>query len=170
VNSDYLLVNAKREIPKISNKISLALRITQSGRKGGHRFIECIQSRDPAVPSATQAEFVVMTGGLHPVTESQEFCSETCFHTLSLVKHGFLCGTRPWSAVGRRSELSHHTLDDRHEGGAKSGARGAVRFSRAVPSLLVSALHFRSASGAFAGGCARFDPKFFPPLGGTPGV
>src|SRR5580704_1351788 len=85
-----------------------------------------------------------------PISESQEFCSETCFHTLSLVKHGILCGTRPWSAVGRRSELSHHTLDDRHEGGAKSGARGAVRFSRAVPALLVSALHIRSTPRAFA--------------------
>ena len=47
----------------------------------------------------------------------------------------------------RARELSHHALDDRHEGGAKSGARGAVRFSRVVPALLVSALHFRSARG-----------------------
>ena len=31
------------------------------------------------------------------------------------------------------AELSHHALDDRHEGGAKSGARWAVRFSRVVP-------------------------------------
>jgi hypothetical protein len=54
------------------------------------------------------------------------------------VKHGFFCGTRPWSTGGGRSELSHYALDDRHAGGAKSGARGAVRFSRVVPALLVS--------------------------------
>jgi len=40
------------------------------------------------------------------------------------VKHGILCGTRSWSVGGGRGELSHHALDDRHEGGAKSGARG----------------------------------------------
>jgi len=40
------------------------------------------------------------------------------------VKHGILCGTRSWSVGGARGELSHHALDDRHEGGAKSGARG----------------------------------------------
>jgi hypothetical protein len=33
-----------------------------------------------------------------------------------LVKHGILCETRPWSAGGGRCELSHHALDDRHEG------------------------------------------------------
>jgi hypothetical protein len=71
------------------------------------------------------------------------------------------CGTRPWSAGGGCGELSHHALDDRHEGGTKSGPMGTVRFSRVVPSLLVSALHFRSAPWAFARGCARFDPKFF---------
>src|SRR6201987_3957251 len=63
------------------------------------------------------------------------------------MKHGILCGTRPWSASGGRGELSHHALDDRHEGGAKSGARGAVRFGRVVPALLVYALHFARRRG-----------------------
>ena len=79
-------------------------------------------------------------------------------------------GTRPWSAGRGCGELSHHALDDRHEGGTKSRPMGSVRFGRVVPSLLVSALHFRSTPWAFAGGCARFDPKFFSPHGGTPGV
>jgi len=48
------------------------------------------------------------------------------------VKHGILCGTRSWSVDGGR-ELSHHALDDRHEGGAKSGASRAVRFRWVVP-------------------------------------
>ena len=80
------------------------------------------------------------------------------------------CGTRPWSAGGGCGELSHHALDNCYEGGTKPSPMGTVRFSRVVPSLLVSALHFRSAPWEFAGGCARFDPRFFPPPGGTPGV
>ena len=80
------------------------------------------------------------------------------------------CGTRPWSAGGGSGELSHHALDNCHQGGAKPSPMGTVRLSRVVPSLLVSALHFRSAPWAFAGGCARFDPEFFPPHSGTPGV
>ena len=71
------------------------------------------------------------------------------------------CGTRPWSDGGGRGELSHHALDNCHEGGTKPSPMGTVRFSGVVPSLLVSALHFRSAPWAFAGGCARSRPKVF---------
>jgi hypothetical protein len=62
-------------------------------------------------------------------------------------------GTRPWSADRGCGELSHHALDDRHGGGTKSRptGTGAVHFSRVVPSLLVSALHFRSTPWSFAG-------------------
>jgi hypothetical protein len=77
------------------------------------------------------------------------------------MEHGILCGTRPSSAGGGSGELSHHALDNCHEGGTKSGPMGTVRFSRVVSSLLVSALHFRSAPWAFAGGCARSDQSFF---------
>ncbi len=37
-------------------------------------------------------------------------------------KRPFLRETRPLSAGGERGELSHHALEDRHQGGAKSGA------------------------------------------------
>jgi len=40
------------------------------------------------------------------------------------MKHGDLCGTRPWSAGGGSDELSHHPLDDRHEGGASQAPGG----------------------------------------------
>src|ERR1700748_74664 len=63
------------------------------------------------------------------------------------------CGTRPWSASGGRGEFSRHPLDDRHAGGTEPGPRGAVRFSRVVPALLVSALRLHSAPRAFAGRC-----------------
>ena len=76
-----------------------------------------------------------------------------------VVEHGVSCGTRPWSTRGGRGKLSRHALDDRHEGGAKSGARGAVRLSRVVPRLLVSALHLRSTPRAFAR--RRPGPKAF---------
>ena len=63
----------------------------------------------------------------------------------------------------REGAASSHidALDDRHEGGKKSGARRAVRFSRVVPALLVSALHFRSAPRVFAGRCQGLDQGFF---------
>jgi hypothetical protein len=63
-------------------------------------------------------------------------------------KRSILRETRPWSANGGRGELSHYALDDRHEGGAKSSARGAVGLGRIVPDLLVSALHFRVGESA----------------------
>ena len=40
------------------------------------------------------------------------------------MKHGILCGTRSWSVGGGRGELSHHALDDRHEGGASQAQGG----------------------------------------------
>ena len=99
-----------------------------------------------------------------------KFCSETCLHPLLLVKHAILCETRPWSGSRGRGKFSHHPLDDRHEGGAKPVARGAVRFSRVVPALLVSALRLRSAQRAFAGGRSGLDTRFFPAPAGTSGA
>src|SRR5262249_36594198 len=54
--------------------------------------------------------------------------------------HGIHCGTRPWSADGVHGKLSHHALGDRHESGAKSGAREPACFSRIVPAVLESTL------------------------------
>ena len=39
----------------------------------------------------------------------------------------------PPGGVGAGGELSCHALDDRREGGAKSGGRGALRFGSVVP-------------------------------------
>jgi hypothetical protein len=50
------------------------------------------------------------------------------------MEHGILCGTRPWSAGGGSGELSHHALDNCHEGGTKPRPMGTVRFKRVVPS------------------------------------
>src|SRR4029077_1543998 len=83
---------------------------------------------------------------------------------------GILCETRPWSGSTGRGKFSLDPLDDRHEGGAKPGARGAVRFSRVVPALLVSALRLRSAQRAFAGRRPGLDTRFFPAPAGTPGA
>jgi hypothetical protein len=63
------------------------------------------------------------------------------------MKHGILCGTRPWTASGGLGELSHDTLDDRHESGSQSGARWAVSVGRVVSALLVSSLHFARRRG-----------------------
>jgi hypothetical protein len=49
-------------------------------------------------------------------------------------------------------KLSHHALDDRHEGGAKSGAREPASFSRIVPAVLESTLHVRLAPRTVAPG------------------
>jgi hypothetical protein len=54
------------------------------------------------------------------------------------VKHGIHCGTRSWSADGVHGKFSHHALGDRHESGAKSGAREPACFSRIVPAVLES--------------------------------
>ena len=51
------------------------------------------------------------------------------------MKHGIHCGTRPWSADGVHGKLSRHGLGDRHESGAKSGAREPASFSRIAPAL-----------------------------------
>jgi hypothetical protein len=78
---------------------------------------------------------------------------------------GNSCGTRPWSASGG-VESFHTTRWTIVMRAAQNQAPwGQSAFSRVVPSLLVSALHFLSAPWAFAGGCARFDPKFFSPHG-----
>ena len=45
-------------------------------------------------------------------------------------KESLLREARPWSVSRGRGELSQHALDDRHEGDAKSGASGRVRFGR----------------------------------------
>ena len=80
------------------------------------------------------------------------------FHPLLLVRDPILCETRPRSARGGRGELSHHALDDRHEGGAKSGARGAVGFGRVVPSSI--GIHFTFSPGA--AGTRRKTPRTSP--------
>jgi MFS family permease len=49
----------------------------------------------------------------------------------------------------------------------KSGARGAGSFSRVVPTLLVSALCFRSATWVFAGRRPGSNPGVFPAPAGT---
>src|SRR6516164_4657100 len=54
------------------------------------------------------------------------------------MKHRNLCGTRPWFPSGGRGELTHHAPDDHHEGGAKSGRRGALRFGSVVPHRTVA--------------------------------
>ena len=79
----------------------------------------------------------------NPLSEFREILFLNAISALFLVKHGILCGMRPWSASGGRGELSHDALDDRYEGGAKPSARWAVRFSSVVPQLLVSTLRVR---------------------------
>src|SRR6516225_97681 len=68
------------------------------------------------------------------------------------MKHGIHCGTRPWSADEVHGKLSHHTPGDRHESGAKSGAKEPACFSRIVPAVLESILHVRLAPRTVARG------------------
>jgi hypothetical protein len=65
----------------------------------------------------------------NPVPEFQEILFLNMISAVSLVKHGIHCGTRPWSADEVNGKLSHHGLGDRHESGAKSGAREPACFS-----------------------------------------
>jgi hypothetical protein len=86
-----------------------------------------------------------MIGGLHPVTKAvrspsfRNFVPKRDFDLLTSVKHGeFVVERDHGPPAGGGGELSHHALDDCHEGGAKSGAVEAVCFSSVVPQLLVS--------------------------------
>ena len=117
--------------------------------------------------SVAHVEFVVTIGNksLHPLQRRSDFkVSGILFLRMDLpaiIGMELLRETRPWYARRGRGKLSHDALDDRHESRARSGTRRRGCFGRAVPALLVSALHFRSAPRPFAGRRSGFDAKFF---------